>query len=222
MPKPKRIILIRHGESHGNVDNDIYSKIPDYAIYLTEKGLLQAAEAGKQINKMINQESYCAYFSPYFRARQTMDMAFDQLNPLNLGFSREEVRIREQEYSGKLQLGRHDDDSEREAYGKFFYRMDGGESGADVYDRISDFIGTLNRDFNKTDFPENVLIFGHGMANRLFLVRWLHILIEEFERWKNPANGSMYILELQDNNKYKLITELEKYSTGYGHKYRIN
>ncbi len=28
--KPKRIILIRHGESEGNTDRNIYSQKPDY------------------------------------------------------------------------------------------------------------------------------------------------------------------------------------------------
>lgn len=219
--KPKRIILIRHGESDGNVDNSIYAKIPDYAIYLTKKGRLQAKRIGRRIKDMIKNETYSIYYSPYFRARQTKDLALKQLNNNFCWVQREEPRIREQEYAGKLQLGRHDDDSEREAYGKFFYRMDGGESGADVYDRVSDFIGTLNRDFEKPNYPENCLIFAHGMTNRLFLVRWLHIPIEEFETWKNPPNGSMYILELQSNNKYKLITEINKHPTGYGYKYKI-
>jgi broad specificity phosphatase PhoE len=217
--KPNRIFLIRHGESQGNIDKHLYSKIPDYAIYLTQKGIEQAKEAGQIIKNIIKNESYCAYFSPYFRARQTMDIALNELNPLNLQFLREEPRIREQEYAGKLQTGRHDNDKERESYGKFFYRMNGGESGADVYDRVSDAIGTMNRDFLKPNFPSNVLIFGHGMANRLFLVRWLHIPIEEFETWKNPKNGEIYLLEQNNNDKYELKTPIEKYPNGYGYKY---
>lgn len=97
--------------------------------------------------------------------------------------------------------------------------MDGGESGADVYDRVSDFIGTLNREFERFDYPKNALIFSHGMCNRIFLCKWFHATIEEFELWKNPKNGQMDILELQDNNRYKLVTPLEKHPQGYGYKY---
>lgn len=220
--KPKRIILVRHGESQGNVNTGIYSKIPDYAIYLTKKGINQALVAGQKIKDIIQWENYCIYYSPYFRARQTMELAYNNtLGTAFCEFLREEPRIREQEYSGKLQAGRHDDDSEREAYGKFFYRMSGGESGADVYNRVSDFIGTLNRDFQKKNYPKNCLIFAHGMTNRLFIMRWLHIPIEEFEMWKNPKNGEIYILELQKDNKYKLITPIDKHLSGYGYKYKI-
>lgn len=28
--KPQRIILIRHGESHANIDKYLFGKIPDY------------------------------------------------------------------------------------------------------------------------------------------------------------------------------------------------
>ena len=226
--KPKRIILVRHGESEGNVDKKIYLTKPDYAIRLTEKGINQALEVGKNIKDIIKYEDYCIYYSPYFRARQTMDKALFNLNDgyftnKQLIFKREEPRIREQEYSGNLRQIMDDNEfeKEREKFGKFFYRMDGGESGADVFDRISDFIGTLHRDFEKEDYPNNCIIFGHGMGNRLFLCRWFHIPIEEFETWKNPKNGALYIMELQDNNKYKLITEINKHPEGYGYKYKI-
>lgn len=220
--KPKRIILIRHGESQGNVDWNIYYKIPDYAIYLTDKGIQQAKEVGQKIKDIIQWEDYCIYYSPYFRARQTKDEALKNLGSSFCSFQREEPRIREQEYSGRLRDGRHDDDSARDKYGKFFFRMHGGESGADVYDRVSDFIGTLNRDFEKENYPENCLIFAHGMTNRLFIMRWLHISIETFEKWRNPRNGEMYILELQnETNKYKLITEIAEHPEGYGYKYKI-
>lgn len=222
--KPKRIILIRHGESEGNVDLSIYSKKPDYAVRLTEKGKQQAIEAGQNIKNIIKDEDYCCYYSPYFRAHETMDLAIKVIdNNLDYNklrkFKREEPRLREQEYSRKLRKDRHYDEKDREAYGKFFYGMDDGESGAMVYDRVSDCIGTLHRDFEKEDYPNNVLIFGHGMTNRLFLVRWFHIPIEEFEMWKNPKNGALYIMELQENNKYKLITEIDKHPKSYGYIY---
>ena len=218
--KPNKIFIIRHGESQGNIDKTLYSKIPDYAIYLTEKGINQAKQVGQTINQIMGDGfSYGCYYSPYFRAHQTMDVAIKNIKNNKCVFKKEEVRIREQEYSGKLVNGRHDDDKERESYGKFFYRMNGGESGADVYDRVSDCIGSVYRDFEKKDFPANCLFFSHGLANRVFLMKFLHFTVEEFETWKNPRNGEIYILELQSNNKYKLITEIQKHSSGYGFKY---
>lgn len=209
--KPKKIFIIRHGESEGNVSKDIYTKIPDYAIYLTDKGKAQASEAGKKIAEIIKYETFGIYYSPYFRSRQTMDEAMQYLTIQNCRFKHEEVRMREQEYSGRLRKEDFEN-NDRDEYGKFFYRNDGGESGSDVWDRTSDFIGALHRDFEKINYPENALIFGHGFTNRIFLMKYLHITVEEFETYKNPRNGEIHILELGIDNKYKLITEIRKHT----------
>ena len=42
--RPKRIFLIRHGESIGNINRHSYEKIPDNRIFLTEKGKKQAKD----------------------------------------------------------------------------------------------------------------------------------------------------------------------------------
>jgi len=49
---PKRIIMIRHGESEGNVNHNIYKTVPDNCIELTEKGFEQAKEAGESLKKL--------------------------------------------------------------------------------------------------------------------------------------------------------------------------
>ncbi len=46
--KPKRIILIRHGESAANVDRYPFGQIPDYTIELTETGLSASAGGWSQ------------------------------------------------------------------------------------------------------------------------------------------------------------------------------
>jgi len=43
---PKRIILVRHGQSEGNVSRGRYSEVPDNKIELTPKGHEQAEAAG--------------------------------------------------------------------------------------------------------------------------------------------------------------------------------
>lgn len=63
--KPKRIILIRHGESEANVNPHLFASVPDYAIELTEKGREQALNAGKRLKELVNDESYistCLHF----------------------------------------------------------------------------------------------------------------------------------------------------------------
>jgi hypothetical protein len=44
--QPKRIILIRHAESVGNVDSSVYAHIPDNKLVITERGRQQAYVSG--------------------------------------------------------------------------------------------------------------------------------------------------------------------------------
>ena len=213
--KPKNIFLIRHGESEGNVNKLIYAEKPDYALNLTELGHSQARGAGEFLSlKYGDFNDFAVYHSPFFRTMQTLNSIADQKNsPLlrthkfNRRWVREEPRIREQEWHGKLPVDgyNHDAETERDAYGHFYYRFDGGESCADVYDRVSDFMDTLHRDFQKEDYPENCLIVTHGMTMRLFIMRWFHKTVEEFESWGNPANCQIVQLKKNDVDKYDIV-----------------
>ena len=69
--KPKRIILIRHGESEGNINEGIYAIKPDYQLRLTEKGFEQAENCGKQLKEITKDENCFFYVSPLWRTRDT-------------------------------------------------------------------------------------------------------------------------------------------------------
>ncbi|MBK8448711.1 MAG: histidine phosphatase family protein [Saprospiraceae bacterium] len=71
--KPKRIILIRHGESEGNMDKNIYGGKPDYALQLTENGIDEADKAGKKLMELIGDETAFFYISPMWRTRMTFE-----------------------------------------------------------------------------------------------------------------------------------------------------
>ncbi|MEI7614999.1 MAG: histidine phosphatase family protein [Betaproteobacteria bacterium] len=205
--KPKRIILIRHGESEGNTDKNIYARKPDYALCLTEKGKQQARKAGQDILEFIGSESIGYYISPHFRTRETFQELIKAF-PVPPLLQREEPRIREQEWGHFRSLAEGASvDRERDSYGTFHYRIPDGESAADVYDRVSDFFGTLFRGFLKEDFPQNIVIVTHGMTARLFLMRWFHWTVEKFESLPNPKNCGTYILERTDTGKYALLTD---------------
>ena len=208
--KPHRIILIRHGKSEGNASRKVYLDTPDYAVALTEEGKQQALEAGKQISSIIGKEATIQwYVSPYWRTRLTFHyLAKAFIHPPGRYY--EDVRLREQEWQGKLPTTGFDQiaEMERDNYSTFYYRFKGGESVADVIDRVGGFLNTMHRDFEKTDFPENCVVVTHGMTLRAFLMRWCHMTVEEFEAIKNPRNCEFFILERQDDNKYKLITPL--------------
>lgn len=72
MPRPTHIILIRHGESEGNLDHTLFQRKPDHRHRLTDRGIEQAAAAGRQLRGMLEDgESVQFYVSPYQRTRDT-------------------------------------------------------------------------------------------------------------------------------------------------------
>jgi broad specificity phosphatase PhoE len=206
--RPKRIILIRHGKSEGNADRKVLETTPDYALNLTEEGVEQAKQAGLEIKKIIGDESLQVYASPYYRTRQTLQHIQTSLigNAIKIF---EDPRIREQDW-GHLRILELADEikHERDNFSTFYYRIPDGESGADVYDRVSIFLETMHRDFRKTEYPDNVLIVTHGMTLRLFLMRWYHWSVEEFELLRNPQNCQIVIMEKDANDRYNLSSEL--------------
>jgi broad specificity phosphatase PhoE len=215
MAKPRRIVLIRHGQSEGNADKAVLATRPDYRLILSPLGRQQAQEAGRALGQLFAGQSVRAYVSPFFRARQTFEqIQVGAASAINVASTYEDPRIREQDF-GHLRAVEAAKliDAERRAFGAFFYRVPDGESGADVYDRISGFLDTLWRDFEKPDYPENALLVSHGLTVRLFLMRWFHWSVETFERLRNPSNCEFFVMELEDaTGKYALTTPLGEFS----------
>jgi broad specificity phosphatase PhoE len=215
--KPKRIILIRHGESEANADRNTSAIKPDYTVMLTPKGHIQAAEAGVRLKNIVNDESVFFYVSPYWRTRQTFKNIVSKIPPGQYVY-REEPRLREQEWGHlRLEIDGKSIERYRKAFGVFYYRIPEGESAADVYDRVSDFFGTLFRDFEKENYPDNTVIVTHGMSIRLFLMRWFHWTVEQFETKKNPENCDIIVLERKADGKFELLTELGERAVKHAH-----
>ena len=206
--KPKRIILVRHGESAGNADKTHYKTVPDFAMDLTEAGWQQSRAAGKEIAEQIEGGLVRAYVSPWERTRQTFAGIASVLGD-QVVKAIEDPRLREQDW-GHLRSPEELKEirDERDHYSPFYYRIPDGESAADVYDRVSTFMETLHRDFGKPDFPENALIVTHGVTLRIFLMRWFHWPPEFYENVRNPKNGEVVIMEHGQDGRYCLAGTL--------------
>ncbi|KAJ1629482.1 histidine phosphatase superfamily [Pavlovales sp. CCMP2436] len=193
---PKYLVLIRHAESEGNVDHDAYRTIGDPLIQLTPRGRKQAQAMAHRLRSLVGDSLVWAYVSPYIRARETAAIGLTQFAPEAVRLT-EDPRLREQEFAGSFQQT-VPSRSEQRLYGKFFYRFPGGESAADVYDRMSQFMDTLWRDMFRVDLSGSaVVIFAHGLTNRLFCMRWLHWSPATFESTRNPPNCGFLVLALQ-------------------------
>lgn len=200
--RPKRIILVRHGESQGNIDDCIYETVPDHALHLTELGREQVIAAGERLRTLIDGESLRMWVSPYVRTRESAHL-------LDLGIPEDDMRLeprlREQDWANfqdPVQIKK--EKAIRNEYGHFWYRFMHGESGSDVYDRVSTFLESLHRNFAEESMEDNAVIVTHGLTMRLFCMRWFHWSVEYFESISNPENGTFKVLAKQPDGRYKL------------------
>ncbi len=242
LPGIHRIILIRHGESLGNIDERAYGETADWRIPLTKRGREQARLAGKKVASHISSSNnnnnpkevsksnnIFFYVSPYLRTRQTLREILHEIPSDQILGIREDPRISEQQF-GNFQSHHtmQDNKATRSDFGRFYYRFpEGGESGFDVYNRVSGFIGTLKRDSaeyynNDDDDVDNdsssidddegqeennsttICIVTHGLALRLFLMRWFQYTVHEFERSYNPKNAAVVVLERDPGGWFEL------------------
>ncbi|MCQ9163444.1 MULTISPECIES: histidine phosphatase family protein [unclassified Arthrobacter] len=212
MSAPRQIIMVRHGQSAANQDQSIYNRIPDYRIPLTEVGVEQARKAGERIRRQLDGQKVAVYVSPYLRAYQTLEAL--ELGEL-VDRTMEEPRLREQDWANFQNPAEIADQKElRNAYGHFFYRFREGESGSDVYDRVSSFLETLHRRWSEPDFAPNTLLVTHGLTMRLFCMRWFHWSVEYFESLNNPGNADVRTL-VESNGRYSLDVPFDQWTPAH-------
>ncbi|WKA02947.1 hypothetical protein VitviT2T_021093 [Vitis vinifera] len=230
-PLPKRIILVRHGESAGNLDGTAYTTTPDHQIPLTPQGLVQAKQAGERIRQIVSglSRDWKVYFyvSPYERTRSTLSEIGRSFSKKRVIGVREECRIREQDF-GNFQVEERMKvvKETRLRFGRFFYRFPEGESAADVYDRVSSFLESLWRDIdmnrlhNEPSSDLNFIIVTHGLTSRVFLMKWFKWTVEQFEGLNNLGNCEFQVMQLGNGGEYSLAihhTEEEMIKWGLSH-----
>ncbi|XP_059274739.1 phosphoglycerate mutase-like protein AT74 [Lycium ferocissimum] len=222
---PKRIILVRHGESEGNVDKNVYTTVPDHKVQLTKKGKEQAKKAGELIRGVVGNNNCKLYFyvSPFLRTHETLKEIGGAFSSSEITGIREECRLREMDYAKFENTEKMEEfKKERDRYGKFFYRFPHGESAADVYDRVSGFVESLWRDIDMDKIPHsandnlNIVIISHGLTVRVLLMRFFRWTAEQVENLTSPKNAEVRIMELGHEGEYSLalyhdVQTLEKW-----------
>lgn len=175
---PQSLMLVRHGESAGNVARDaaeaagrplIEIATRDADVPLSALGERQAQALGRWLSRLPDDRKPTVVLaSTYLRARQTAGLALDAAN-----LSAEEStlivdeRLREKEFGilDRLTRGgvleRFPEQAEaRRLLGKFYHRPPGGESWCDVILRLRSLLDTITRDFRR----ERVLIVSHQVV----------------------------------------------------------
>ncbi|MCU1675211.1 MAG: histidine phosphatase family protein [Frankiales bacterium] len=172
---PDVLMVVRHGESSGNVARDraeadelemIDIAERDVDVPLSELGKRQAAALGSWLAELpADERPTVLYVSPYVRAQQTARIALEAAG-LDLPTVVDE-RLREREFGVLDRLTRrgimaqYPDEAERRArLGKFYHRPPGGESWSDVLLRLRGALDDLRRD----TVGERVLVVAHQVV----------------------------------------------------------
>ena len=174
-----KVFLIRHGQSEANVDQNVYFEVMDHDIQLTQTGIAQAQQAGKNLLKALSDSSskgqIHAFVSPYQRTRQTWSEIKKQQCPLVGQVINEEENplLREKEhkvFSDLLDMKTKK--QQRKDFGPFWYRFKNAESDADVHARAMIFWNYLMNQFLLQNIKEedSVVIVTHEVMIRMFMM----------------------------------------------------
>jgi broad specificity phosphatase PhoE len=180
---PAGLMIVRHGESAGNVARDaaeaagapmIDIATRDMDVPLSMLGERQADALGRWIGTLESTERpTVVYASPYVRAAETARRALAAAGlrvDHDVTFVVDE-RLREREFGILDRLTRrgiterHPEQAEFRAHlGKFYHRPPGGESWADVVLRLRSFVDTISREC----CGERILVVTHQVVVLMF------------------------------------------------------
>jgi broad specificity phosphatase PhoE len=176
------LLLIRHGESEGNVaaaqahatgEHQIAVAARDADVDLSALGRKQATALGSSLAEVASDaRPQVLVASPYRRARETARLACEEAG-LDLPM-RVDERLRDREL-GVLDrltldgvLARFPEEAERRAWqGKFYHRPAGGESWADVVLRLRSWLTDLDHQFT----AGRLLVVSHDVV--IVLLRYV-------------------------------------------------
>ncbi len=190
------IKLVRHGESEENVGHVKSREIGDPSIPLSVHGATQAVQAGRTIGREFL-DGALVYTSPYRRTRETLAGILAGAGVAD----RTDLRVYEDPRLREVEHGYDEVEAQeelRKVHGWFYYRFRGGESPADCYDRTSNFLESMMRQAERKS-ADRVLIVTHGLTIRCFVMRFLHLTVEQFDALANPENCA--IVTIGDRTK---------------------
>jgi broad specificity phosphatase PhoE len=174
---PRELILVRHGESAGNVARDAAESGGQQWIDIAERdmdgalslrGVAQAKALGHWLGRRAATPSV-VIASPYRRAAETASVALES-GALDVALVLDE-RLREREFGVLDRLTKRGiverfpaEAEARSRVGKFYYRPPGGESWCDVALRVRSALDTISHEYA----DERVLIVTHEVVILMF------------------------------------------------------
>lgn len=221
--RPACLVLVRHGESLRNIarkanrfflDDEARKPvrgIPDHRIPLTDEGRRQARLAGIALRERFGRFDQL-YHSGYLRTIDTANLLLEAYPPEE----RVSIRVRHHLFIRERDQGHAYDMTDAEAsaafpwlqdywntFGPFFARPPGGESLAQVCERVYAFLQKLTR----TMAGKRVLIVAHGgtiWCFRYVLERWTYDEAEHRFQTESIPNCSITSYERQPDGRLAL------------------
>jgi len=202
--RPRRVILVRHGESEANVDRKITATVPDYDLHLTQTGRQQALDAGARLKQVVGDDSVQFIVSPYVRTRETfMGICAAWGGPEKVSHY-EELLTREQDFGNFDREDMKDIHKEKKDFGSFFFRFPEGESPTDVYNRASLFLESLYRRWEHKK-EDDLVIISHGGFLMIFLMRLFRFTHDDYYNFELLKNCEFVVLERpEDSPTYEM------------------
>lgn len=213
------ILLVRHAESAGNANETLYGAVADQAMILTPRGHEQARALGMFLKEWYRNNSpehkVRLWCSPYQRALLTVmemkdsmgewawdkcgrghDIHFDdRLREKDWGY----YRVTDYNRGGKLEreqpdLYKHYRMVRDAPMGRYFSRPVGGESIADVADRMRSFFHDLHFDIERG--IKDHLIMAHGASVLAFVYAFTKTHPIFMDQEKLPNNTSVRLIDI--------------------------
>jgi broad specificity phosphatase PhoE len=156
-----KLILIRHGQSEANVDKNVYLKIFDHNIPLSEQGRQEAKELGLSLYESLWGKRVEFHVSPYRRTEDTATLIANELTHTSIEKVIYNPILREQEWPMIDNNAAGGVLKEREDFGEFWYRFRGFESEADVYLRAQIYYNDLRIKQMQGKLEDTVVIVSH-------------------------------------------------------------
>jgi broad specificity phosphatase PhoE len=178
----RELVLVRHGESEGNVaaarahearaeEIEVPARDPD--VVLSDLGRSQAAAVGAALAALgVDERPQAVACSPYVRAVETA-----RIGCATAGFDlpiQVDERLRDRELGVLDRLteagvrARHPEEHARRQWqGKFYHRPAGGESWADVLLRLRSWLS----DADRAQSEQRLLVVGHDVV--ILLLRYV-------------------------------------------------
>lgn len=141
--------------------------LDDFKVPLTDQGMAQAIRTGKSMGH----EGYTfdlGFYSPMIRSADSLsliDQGFDQQITAQM-----DQRLRPRDYGLMAQYSLAglrqkfpEEVARRQSLGEFYYRPSGGESYADIVERILGFFNELNLSYQ----DKRILVVTHGVIAKL-------------------------------------------------------